>query len=201
MVDKWFADGGDGKLRFNYDLKPDSIVLDLGGYRGDWSSELFSRMPCQIHVFEPVPEFYKIIQSRFAKNPHIKVHPFGLAGDTRQEKISQTAESSSIFGSGKDKITIQLYDIADWIQNNLPSDRLIDLLKINIEGAEYELLERIIDCGLTLRFKNLQIQFHNLFPDAETRMTRIQNHLHKTHHPKYQYKFVWEDWRLKSMPD
>jgi len=30
MVRQWYADGGDARFRFDYDLAPDSRVLDLG---------------------------------------------------------------------------------------------------------------------------------------------------------------------------
>lgn len=41
----------------------------------------------------------------------------------------------------------------------------IDLFKINIEGAEYDLLECIILNGYILKIKNIQVQFHDFFPD------------------------------------
>lgn len=59
MISKWYANGGDYELRFNYDLNKDSFVIDLGGYQGQWSSDLFSRYQCHIVVFEfePVSNF------------------------------------------------------------------------------------------------------------------------------------------------
>ena len=54
MVNKWYADGGDYELRFDYDLDDESVVLDVGGYQGQWASDLFSRYRCRIYVFEPV---------------------------------------------------------------------------------------------------------------------------------------------------
>lgn len=36
----------------------------------------------------------------------------------------------------------------------------IGLMKINIEGGEYELLERMIELGIINKVKDIQIQFH-----------------------------------------
>jgi hypothetical protein len=71
----------------------------------------------------------------------------------------------------------------------------VRLMKVNIEGGEYELLERMLECGLTTRVADLQIQFHNFSPDAAERMAAIQRGLAATHRPTYQYRFVWENWR------
>ena len=57
LVRQWYIDGGDYELRFNYNLVEESIVLDLGGYQGQFASDLFSRYRCRIFVFEPVRKF------------------------------------------------------------------------------------------------------------------------------------------------
>ena len=68
MVRKWYADGGDYALRFNYDLNEESVVFDLGGYEGQWASDLFGRYQCTIFVFEPVSSFANRISERFTRN-------------------------------------------------------------------------------------------------------------------------------------
>lgn len=37
-VRRWFRDKGDSTLRLDYPLNADSIVLDVGGYKGDFSA-------------------------------------------------------------------------------------------------------------------------------------------------------------------
>ena len=70
---KYYADGGDPELRHKYDLTDDSLVLDLGGYKGQWTSDIFSRYCCTVYVFEPVVSFAEGIQKRFARNKKIIV--------------------------------------------------------------------------------------------------------------------------------
>ena len=71
----------------------------------------------------------------------------------------------------------------------------IDLMKINIEGAEYDLLEHLIENKFVENIKDIQVQFHDFVPNAEARMKNIQAGLSKTHYLTYQYPFVWENWR------
>ena len=88
MVQKWYSDGGDFAMRFSYDLDENSVVFDLGGYKGQWASDLFSRYKCYIFVFEPVALFAEIISDRFKKNDQIQVFACGLSAKTRKEQIN-----------------------------------------------------------------------------------------------------------------
>jgi FkbM family methyltransferase len=189
---KWRLDGGDKGLRLNYDLTPDSFVLDIGGYEGQWASDIYSRYRCRIYVFEPVHEFAERIQKRFSRNPDISVLRLGLGGFSRKETISLCKDGSSIFRNSGNKQEIQIVDIAEWIKGQNIAG--IDLMKVNIEGGEYELLERLVETGLIRAVKNIQVQFHKIAKDSGSRMERIQTRLRNTHHPTYQYRFVWENW-------
>lgn len=72
----------------------------------------------------------------------------------------------------------------------------IDLLKISIEGVEYQLLSRVLDEGLAERIGNFQIQFHSFVKNAEAMRDRIGERLGKTHTRNWCYVFVWENWKL-----
>lgn len=194
MVKKWYADGGDYYFRFNYKLDDQSIVLDIGGYDGQWASDLFSMYKCKIFIFEPVNAFAEKISKRFRQNDQIEVFNFGLGGFSRPEIIHLSDSGSSIFGHSKDCEKIVIVDIKDWLDQKKVDK--ISLMKINIEGCEYELLERLIDTKLISKIENIQIQFHNISKDSRIKMRNIQDELIKTHKLTYQYLFVWENWTL-----
>lgn len=197
MVRKWCADGGDYELRFNYDLNKHSVVLDLGGYEGQWSSDLFSRYGCKIFIFEPVSSFAERIRKRFYNNDQIKLYPFGLGGSSRRELIHISADGSSLFSRSENTNVeqIKIIDVKDWIIEQGVAN--IDLIKINIEGGEYEVLDRLIETGLIEKIDNIQVQFHNISNESKSDMKRIQRRLEETHKPTYQYEFVWENWLHK----
>jgi FkbM family methyltransferase len=198
MVKKWYTDNKDRDLRYDYNLKESSIVLDLGGYEGQWASDIFSRYACQIIVFEPIDSYAVKIQKRFSSNNKIEVCKYGLGASSRSETINIAADGSSVFSkvqniSGVEKI--QILDVKEWIEER--GFGHIDLVKINIEGGEYELLERLIELNLVGIIDNIQVQFHAVADDSELRMDTIQRKLSETHQLSYQYKFVWENWSIK----
>ncbi|MFN8447795.1 MAG: FkbM family methyltransferase [Anaerolineae bacterium] len=193
---RWRRDNGDKTLRLQYDLAETSVVFDLGGYEGQWASDISAMYRCQVLVFEPIAEFVSVISQRFSRNPSISIYQFGLASETRIAKAAIASDGTSMFKTGKDMQDIRLVNAMDFFHEH-QIDR-VDLMKINIEGGEYELLEYLIETGLVSQIKNIQVQFHQFVPHAEDRMVKIQKGLSETHFLSYQYTFVWENWCKKE---
>lgn len=189
----WFRDHGNETLRLDYDgLNQDSLVLDLGGYRGQWASDIFAKYLSNIHVFEPIPVYADLIERRFKKNDKIHVHRFGLSNRSAVIPITVKEDASSHIRAARG-LPVQVIDIVDCLKELEIEE--VDLIKINIEGAEYDLLDRLLEANLIRRFKNIQIQFHDFVNNASERMRAIQEHLAKTHSLTYQYRFVFENWK------
>jgi hypothetical protein len=74
---------------------------------------------------------------------------------------------------------------------------IIDLLKVNIEGAEYDVLNHMIGAGLHKRIKNIQVQFHQIdgVPYGVW-YKEIEKHLSLTHTRTWHYPFCWESWQF-----
>lgn len=195
-VKQWWADGGDDKFRFDYPLTRNSYVLDLGGYKGQWASDLYSRYRCRISVFEPIASYADKIRERFSNNDDIEIFDFGLGESTRTETIYIRGAGSSAYGKKAEATDMKLVDVGEWFDERHVNH--VDLVKINIEGGEFELLERMIKLDLVKRITALQIQFHNVALDSFDRMEAIKSGLEKTHEPTWQYKFVWENWVRKE---
>lgn len=191
---KWFEDKGDETHRLNYPLNENSIVFDIGGYKGEFAMEVYCRYNCTTFIFEPIPEFYERIVHRFFNTNKIKAFNFGLGNNDCKLQISLEDNSSSLYKKGINSLQVQIRSFNDFLEENHIST--IDLLKINIEGSEYDLLESIIEAGNITKIHNIQVQFHDFVPNALERMNLIQNKLSQTHQLTYQYTFVWENWKL-----
>lgn len=195
-VYRWNMLDREGTLRYDYDLHAGSVVLDAGGYRGDFAAEVAARYGCTVHVFEPVPQFADAIARRFARNPRVHLHRFGLGARTLQLPITLSDDGSSVHRAGPRLLTIDIVDVAAFIRRQALGR--IDLLKLNIEGGEYDLLERLLDTGLIDRIGEVQVQFHeDAVPDAAARMHAIQQRLGERFALRYQVPFVWESWRAR----
>lgn len=195
-VAKFKEDDKKYNLMLNYNLDENSLVFDVGGYKGQGVSDLFSMYLPTIYVFEPRTEYAEIIKQRFKKNKKIKVFNFGLSNRKYEDYIYFNNDGSTLFLKNKQKEMVKMESISDFIKNN--NFKKIDLLKLNIEGGEYEVLGDLINSKLLNIITNIQIQFHNFFPDAKKKMIDIQKELSKTHSLTYQYEFVMENWQLNK---
>jgi len=194
---KWFMDGGDNTRRLDFPLTRQSVVLDVGGYIGDWSVEIAKRYDPRIHVFEPMPETFKILRHNTENNPRISVYPFGLADGNRMARFSGPEGGSTTFGAGENGVNACLRDIKEVVDELDLGE--IDLVKINIEGGEYDLLHRMFETELIPRCRYLMIQFHPWFPDAKRLRRELVGALSATHEVLWSYPFVWESWAHRGL--
>jgi len=199
MLRKWRADGGDARFRYDYDLNSDSFVMDLGGYEGQWASDIYSRYRCRIAVFEPVAAFAAAIRQRFRHNEDIETFQYGLGGSAKTEMVYLWGAGTSAYRRRTEGEEIRIVDVETWFDEQRVDS--VQLMKINIEGGEFELLERLLETGSISRIENIQVQFHNVAVESARRMERIQEGMKNTHEPTYQYRFVWENWTLKRQDD
>jgi len=198
--EQWSIDGGiEIALDFDF-INSNSIVMDIGGYRGFWSNEMAKRYsPHKLFVFEPVWEFCQQCNDLLGRYKFAKVLPFGLGAYSRVQSIGIMNDSTSIFlECTQHKSAIQIIRIND-AMNSLGID-YSDLTAINIEGMEYELLEYLLLTGYIKQHRALLIQFHDMenkygLSGYQERMRNIRKSLAKTHRCVYSYKYVFELWR------
>lgn len=194
---KWKSINGDKTLRLDYDeLNKQSNILDVGGYIGDFASDIYSKYQSNIIVFEPVENFYNFTKKRFKSNQKIKVFNYGLSIKNMQCDIFLNDNASSTYSvKNRDTEKISLKNIVDVVKDL--KIEVIDLIKINIEGDEYGLLDLIISSGLIFQMKNIQVQFHSFVKDAQLRRNEIHRKLLLTHDKTFCYDFIWENWKKK----
>ena len=197
QMKKWFADRGDQNLRLNYpELTTDSIVFDLGGYLGDFTAAIIERYNCKAYIFEPHPEYFSKCTERFSSYKNVMVLNYGLADKNGEFLLSNRSDGSSFINpnhSQKNGIKCILRDFSSVLDEL--DITIIDLMKINIEGGEFPLMDHIISCGKQGIVKQYQIQFHNFVENAVDLRIQISRALSETHVRTWCYTFVWENWR------
>lgn len=192
-LQKWFNDNGDKTHRINYELNENSIVFDLGGFEGNWSADIIEKYNCQVYIFEPVNFYYQKILDRFKNNQKVKVFNLGLSNKNDKTDIFYNGDSSSMVFETSKTEKIEVRNICDFLEEF--EINKIDLIKINIEGAEFDLLDEVIKKDYQSKFENIQVQFHKMFNDCYQRRDTIRQNLSKTHELTYDYTFVWENWK------
>jgi len=71
----------------------------------------------------------------------------------------------------------------------------IDVLKINIEGGEYDLIDRLDQAGWLPRIRIVLVQFHEWHPKAYRRRRTNRRALQRHHREVWGYPWVWEQWQ------
>jgi FkbM family methyltransferase len=190
-LSKFFQSGGDINL-YNLNLNNTSVVFDMGTYNGEYYQTLYNKFQPIIHTFEPIEEFTK----NLPKVPNLVVNAFALGKQNETFELSLNENSSSAFTSGN-KVTCIKHKFIDYVtSNNIDS---IDLIKINIEGGEYELLNAIIESNWIDKIDMYLVQFHYLSHDPVSQRQKIIDKLKQTHEPIFYYPFVWELWKRKDV--
>lgn len=177
---EWIRKGMES-LRYEYDLLAGETVIDVGAYRGEWAAQMFEKYHCNLVLVEPTTSV------------------LGFPSGEVINKAAATYDGTMAFGglyyytsAFEDQHT--QYPCFD-VNKLLEKYDEIALIKINIEGYEYELLNHVIDAGLIARVRNLQVQFH-LVEDVnmQEQYDTIADKLAWTHKISWRCPFVWESW-------
>jgi FkbM family methyltransferase len=194
---KYIKDDPYEMLRVTYPLGETSVVVDLGGYKGEWAQRIYSRYKCQIDIYEPHPIYSKIADLAFEHNTNVTVFPYALSTRNGVVKLSDDTIYSSLFHhKNVHTHTVEMADIASVFE--MRYSRCVDLLKINIEGSEYEILPELLAHYDIKKIRFIQIQFHNTVPDYASRRDAIRKELSKTHKCDWCYEYLYESWSLKE---
>jgi FkbM family methyltransferase len=199
IVNKWISTGKDYTYLLDHDLTENSIVIEFGGYLGDWSTNIYEKYKCNLFIYEPVKKNYDEISQKFSSIDKIKVLNHGVSDETKECEIIVKDDSSSVYQEmtkSNQTETISLKSVSD-IFNEIKSNE-VDLISMNIEGCEYGVMESLIESGLIKNVKKLQVQFHfEMGPETFGRRSEIQKKLMETHTMIYNYDFCWEAWQRK----
>lgn len=160
-----------GNRKGGWTICPDSldsasVVYSVGvGKNLSFDVSLVHRLGCRVHAFDPTPEVIAWFHAR--EWPlEITLHEFGLADfdgmadfspDPNPREVSHTIMERP--GSQAPTSRVPVHRLST-LMARLGHSR-IDLLKMDIEGAEYGVIEQIVREGLPVR--QLLVEFHHRF--------------------------------------
>jgi FkbM family methyltransferase len=166
----------------DWPLTKDSVVVEVGGYKGRWAFQIVGYYQPRLYVFEPQP--WAFLVCRNLLRGHAKVLPYALGitdgafpmGDFETDGCSFVKEGTQQRGTG------QMREIGAAFAEL--SIRHIDLMLINIEGYEYTLIPHMLDRGILPQ--RLMVQFHDFADPTGEREQAIRGLLVQTG-----YREVW----------
>jgi FkbM family methyltransferase len=193
-IGQFWRDGGNSLL-YELPVTANSVIIDAGGYKGEWTAEMIARYGCRSMLYEPVPAFADHCNKFFSKNQLVHVHAAALGGSDRITTFYLLDNGTSEFRvEDSQQVEAKVVDVAR-VFDELAGER-VACLKLNIEGGEYEVLERMLETGKTALCDSLLIQFHRQPAGYEDRYFQIFDALQSTHTQSWCYEMVWEKWVL-----
>ena len=191
------ASAADPDLLFDADLTDDSVVLDVGAYDGAWAQGIVDRSGARVYAFEPDPTSLRKLRARFPEPSRVTVFEYGLAGADGTADLGLAGPGSSVyerngmFGTAR----VELRDVVG-VLDGVGLDS-VDLLKVNIEGGEYDLFDRLVAAGRLGRMRYVSVQFHEWHPKAHARRAAARRALRVDHDEVWCYPWIWELWRAR----
>ena len=159
--------GGDhGWVIDESSIDSESIIYSVGvGSNIDFDLELIDSLGVTIHAFDPTPRSVEWVKEQNLSNKFI-FHPVGLAAENGFMNFYPPAKSSSThfspvdrYGNTDNEIKAPVKDI-DTMASEL-GHKKIDLLKMDIEGAEYEVIKALPDSEVIIN--QILIEFHHMY--------------------------------------
>jgi FkbM family methyltransferase len=146
-------------------LGANSVVVDIGlGEDVSFSQSLIAKFGLTVHGFDPTPRAIAYIK-RLAV-PNFVLHEFGIGTRSGTAKFFLPKDQRHVSGSlvaaahlGSCEIEVSLLTIGE-IFSRLGCDR-IDLLKLDVEGAEFELFASTEFALYAPRIRMLCVEFHH----------------------------------------
>jgi len=141
-------------------LAPDSKVLDLGSNKGEFIRSLRRIRACTCFAVEPNPRLFE----HLARMPDIRALNYAVAGSAGEVDfhLADNDEASSIVPDGEvvggTTVRVKTLGLTDLLAR-LNVD-YIDLLKVDIEGAEIEMFDAMQD-SVASSFGQITVEFHD----------------------------------------
>jgi FkbM family methyltransferase len=120
------------------------IILDLGAHIGTFSL-LAARAGARVIAFEPEASNFALLSANVRAYPAIEAVPLAVAGASGSRTLGRqsrfTTSGWSLCTRAPDALQIECISLPEiWRQWRLEA---VDLLKMNVEGAEYEIIRQL----------------------------------------------------------
>ena len=193
----WKNEGKKQKIRFNYKLQEGDVVFDLGAFRGSFSDKVYNENS-RYFLFDTNPTMVDFLKKKFLNKENVSIFPFGLGERDIYGKKKKSFSPWAQAGASFEETSGENIIIKDFLKFCLEQNiNEIKVLKINIEGAEYNLMKYLYENDFLKNIQHVQIQPHDFENESLGNLLELHKNLHETHQLKLSYPFVWDFWERK----
>lgn len=149
-------------------MSPNDVVLDFGAHVGNATIE-FAQRAKHVHAFEPNPETFGELQRQTARYTNVTLHNKIISDKAGVEtlffenvKRGKHFEGSTIMEgktnvSYENRVDVEALDVSDFVKS---LGEPVACVKMDIEGAEYRVLDRLLETGAIHDIGRLYVECH-----------------------------------------
>jgi len=176
-----------------YKMRTGHICIDCGAHAGI-ITDIYRHQDAEVYSFEPNLDLFTILERKYQTDN--KVHLYNQAvwdKNTTMELHHYPEENSNFFNDTQEATLIEtLYeksnsqanqveviDLVFFIKDNFIAKNMrIYFLKLNIQGAEFEILEKIIQEEIYTHIDYIMCETHErFFEDGQEKIDKIKKQL------------------------
>jgi FkbM family methyltransferase len=207
-----------GKKIWNREVKRDWLIwskkiyaknlIIVGGFKGNSSKLFLERIPTisKIHVYEPVPEYFNLINETTKGSVIATVFNEGIYnGQTMSLDLSEDASLLSITGREipnhlrkENTLTVKTVSIkvaAERITKEDPTAAFS--MYMNCEGSEYLILKEMLD--LEKIADSVVVQTHTTGANSYKNLYLLRSLLAERYVPLFTADWAWDIWIRKEL--
>lgn len=164
----------------DWPLTRESVVVEVGGYKGRWALQIAERFGPRLYVFEPQRWAAEVCRDVLGNRAFIMSIALGILTGPMLMGEWET-DGCSLVKDGAEH-QVEMWEIGRVFQYlNLSH---IDLMLMNIEGYEYTLIPHMLDRGICPQ--RLMVQFHEFADPTGEKGRAISERLEQAG-----YRVVW----------
>jgi len=156
-------------------LSVNSVIVDIGlGEDISFSESLIRKYGCRVYGFDPTPRSIDYVRNLAL--PNLSLFEVGVAAAGGEATFYMPNNENHVSGSlfraghvGQTKMTVPLLAI-DEVPRMIGTDN-IELIKLDIEGAEFDLLDAAGFENVVRHANQICVEFHHRWPEFGKRKT------------------------------
>ncbi len=147
-----------------FPIQPADTIVDIGGHIGSFTVKAASQaVDGKVYAFEPFPSTYAVLQKNTENLKNVQAHQKAVSGISGTQQLffsSSNPAENSLLRKTDNSIEVPLITLQEAFDIN--HIEKVDLMKIDCEGAEYDILF-----------------------NAGDSLARVQKMVMEVHEPKY----------------
>lgn len=154
------------------------FIIDAGANIG--LTTLYFKSKCskaEIWAFEPNPFSYRLLQQNVEENQleSVKFFNAALSGNDGVVDFFIPEDKASLNGTMfRNDAEVNKMEVISYRLSTILDDRIVDVLKLDIEGSEWEVMEDLYKCDRLRKIRSIMMEVHQV-KDDEQQLTNLVN--------------------------